>query len=210
MNPQRDALSEALRELAAASPDASPELGVRLSSTFARHHAQRRLRQRVAALIAIAACVAISLYWLRPRGQVAKINVGAPAAQSTQAPPPTISAEPKRVASDVPNVPAPSTARASVKPWVHAKSESKPLSHDLEAPSATVETADFVALPTFDPAIPVGDSHMVRMDLPGSALQLIGYPVEGQLLDRRILTDVLVGQDGMPYAVRLVQTRNVH
>ncbi len=72
-----------------------------------------------------------------------------------------------------------------------------------------MQAGDFVALPTFDPAIPVGESRMVRVDMPGSALQLIGYPVDGQLLDRRILTDVLVGQDGMPYAVRLVNTRNV-
>lgn len=67
-----------------------------------------------------------------------------------------------------------------------------------------------MALPTFDPAVPVGESHMVRMNLSGSALQLMGYPVDGQLLDRHILTDVLVGQDGMPYAVRLVQVRNVY
>ena len=46
MNPQRDALSEALRELAAASPQASPELGARLSSEFARHHVQRRSQAR--------------------------------------------------------------------------------------------------------------------------------------------------------------------
>jgi hypothetical protein len=51
---------------------------------------------------------------------------------------------------------------------------------------------------------------MVRMDLPGSALQLIGYPVDEELLERRVLTDVLVGQDGMPYAVRFVQTRTSH
>jgi len=90
------------------------------------------------------------------------------------------------------------------------KPETKPRSHEVESPPAMVEAADFVALPSFDPAIPVGESRMVRMDLPGSALQLMGYPVEGQLLDHRIVTDVLVGQDGMPYAVRLVQARNVH
>jgi hypothetical protein len=65
-------------------------------------------------------------------------------------------------------------------------------------------------LPTFDPAIPIGESCMVRLDLPGSALQLIGYPVDEELLERRVLTDVLVGQDGVPYAVRLVQTRSTH
>ena len=94
---------------------------------------------------------------------------------------------------------------------MHAKVETVPRNHrEAETSPATIEAADFVALPSFDPAIPVGETHMVRMNLPGSALQLIGYPVDGQLLERHILTDVLVGQDGMPYAVRLVQTRNVH
>ncbi len=69
-------------------------------------------------------------------------------------------------------------------------------------------SGDFVALPTFDPAIPLGQSRMVRLDMPGSDLQLIGYPVNEQLLERRVLTDVLVGQDGVPYAVRLVQTQS--
>jgi hypothetical protein len=71
-----------------------------------------------------------------------------------------------------------------------------------------IASSDFVALPTFDPSIPTGPSRVVRLDLPGSALQLIGYPVDEELLERRVLTDILVGQDGMPYAVRLVQTRS--
>ena len=211
MNPQRDALSEALREMAAASPEASPELGARLTTAFARHHAQRRMRQRVAVVIALAACVAVSVYWLRPRGQVAKVKVGEPATQTAQAPTPATSPEPKTIAPpEAPRLSAPSIARASGKPRVHGKPETKPPSRDVETPPATADTGDFVALSTFDPAVPLGASRMVRMDLSGSALQLIGYPVDGQLLDRRIVTDVLVGQDGMPYAVRLVNTRNVH
>ena len=207
MNPKRDTLSEALRELASASPEASPELGARLSSAFARHHVQRRLRQRVAVLVALAACVVISVYWLRPRGQVAKIKMVERAAQTAQAPSPAQQVIP-------PNAPrqpqAPAIAKAVVKSRVPPKEVAKPRNHAVEPPPATAETGDFVALSTFDPAVPLGESRMVRMDLPGSALQLIGYPVDGQLLDRRIVTDVLVGQDGMPYAVRLVQTRNVH
>ena len=220
MNPQRDGLSQALREMAAASPEASPELGVRLSSAFARHHAQRRLRQRVAVVVALAACLAISVYWLRPRREPATVKVAAPAPQTAQIPHVSVqqkdatvghaSVEPKSVVPENPERPqAPTIAKADVKPRVQPKQVAKPRNHDVEPP-VIAETGDFVALSTFDPAVPVGESHMVRMDLPGSALQLIGYPVDGQLLDRRILTDVLVGQDGMPYAVRLVQDRNVH
>lgn len=204
MNPQRDRLSEALRELASASPEASSELHARLGESFAQHHAQRRLRQRTAVVVALAACVAIFLVALRISKRNGTANVIDPSPTTAQAPSP----ERKKVAPEAPKVARPSVARASGKSGLHARSEPKPRSRGVESAPATVAAADFIALPTFDPAIPVGESHMVRMNLAGSALQLMGYPVEGPLLDRHILTDVLVGQDGMPYAVRLVQTRN--
>jgi hypothetical protein len=204
MNPQKDNLSEALRELAATSPQASPELGVRLSNEFTRHHVQRR-RKRTAVAIGLAVCIAICAYWPRPRGHAGTAKVVTPAAQTAQAPTPA----PQVAAPEPPNVPAPSVASSGARPKVRAKEVSKSPGRSVNTPAATVEAGDFVALPSFDPAIPVGESQMVRMDLPGSDLQLMGYPIEGQLLDRRILTDVLVGQDGMPYAVRLVQARNV-
>lgn len=207
MNPQRDALSEALRELRATSPQASPELGVRLSNEFLRHHVQRRRKRAALGIgLGLAACLAISAYWLRPRGPAGTAKVVTPTSQSAQAPAPA----PKLVAPDTPRVPAPYVASSRAKSRPHPKQVSKSQARGVNAPTATVEAGDFIALPTFDPAIPVGESRMVRMDLPGSDLQLMGYPIEGQLLDRRVLTDVLVGQDGMPYAVRLVQARNVH
>ena len=215
MNPQRDALSEALREMAAASPEASPELGARLSGAFARHHVQRR-RRRAVVVLGLAACLAMSVYWLRPHREASTARVVAPTPQTAQSPSPAPRTaqgplpEPKTAATEGPKIPVPSVARTGETQPVHLTTAAKPRRRDVQRSPAAVETADFIALPTFDPAVPVGESHMVRMDLPGSALQLIGYPVDGQLLDRRILTDVLVGQDGMPYAVRLVPTRNVH
>lgn len=213
MNPQRDAWSDALRELAATSPEASPELHARLGHAFAHHHARRRMRQRISVVLALAVCIGISVYWLRPHGQVAKVKFVEPAAQAAKAPAPV----PQVVIPQDPERPQPpAVAKAAIKPRVHPKqadnldSTAAKVSNHVEPQPVAADTGDFVALSTFDPAIPIGESRMVRIDLPGSALQLIGYPVEGQLLDRRILTDVLVGQDGMPYAVRLVRTRNVH
>lgn len=205
MNPQRDTFREALRELSAATPQVSPELGARLGDAFARHHARRRLRNRSAVAIGLAVCLALSLALLRPGKQSNAAKVVQAAPQKVAAPSPAA----KTVAPESPKLAAPSMARASGKPRVHSKPAVKLRSHDVEGPSPA-DAGDFVALSSFDPSIPLGESRMVRMDLPGSALQLIGYPVDGQLLDRRVLTDVLVGQDGMPYAVRLVQTRNVH
>lgn len=207
MSPQRDTLSDALRELGSASPQASPALQSQLGEAYVRHHARRQLRQGVAAVMALAVCVGISLYWLTGRGQVARRNVVEPAPTTAQTPP----AAPQIVApAHSPELPQARTiAKSAAKPHLPPSGVKRLRNVNVDAP-ATVEAADFIALPTFDPAIPVGESRLVRMDLPASDLQLIGYPVDGQLLDRRIVTDVLVGQDGMPYAVRLVQTRNVH
>jgi hypothetical protein len=204
MNPQKDTFAEALRELAAASPQASPELGGRLNREFARHHVRRR-RKRAAVVIGLTACLAISVYWFRPRNHSGAVKAVAPAPQTAQAPP-----APKVVAPELPKAPPLPVAGTRTQARVRTKPISRPRNSVGETPPARVEEADFVALPTFDPAIPLGESRVVRMDLPGSDLQLIGYPIDGQLFDRRILTDVLVGQDGMPYAVRLVETRNVH
>ena len=205
MNPQRHTLSESLRELAANSPQASPLLGVRLQQAFARHHAQRRLRKRAVFAVSLAACLAIAVAWLRTGKLTQDVRNPGPPAQVAKAPVP----QPEIVAPKIERPSMSLIASAPVKPRVRAKQRSKPRGHSVETAPA-ITAGDFIALPTFDPAVPVGESRMVRMDLPGSALQLIGYPVDGQLLDRRIVADVLVGEDGLPYAVRLVKTSNLH
>jgi len=207
MNPQGDEFWAELRELTAASPQAAPELRDRLSREFARHHTRRRRRNRAAIVVGLAACVAISVALLRTGKPATALKVVEPSSQTAKAPLP----ETKPIAPGSPKVPAHSIARVAAKLGVPSQSTTEARNRHREPPPPVApEAGDFIALPTFDPAIPLGESRMVRVDLPGSALQQIGYPVDGQLLDRRILTDVLVGQDGMPYAVRLVQARNIH
>jgi len=67
----------------------------------------------------------------------------------------------------------------------------------------------FVPLPTFDPAIPIDHLQMVRLDLAGRDLRLVGFPVREEIADHRIVADVLLAQDGTPYALRLVQNSRV-
>lgn len=68
MNSPDDPLSQALRNLAAASPKgAPPELGDRLKGAFARHHSRRR--KRIAALtgsVVLGLLLAFTLLWVRP------------------------------------------------------------------------------------------------------------------------------------------------
>jgi len=67
------------------------------------------------------------------------------------------------------------------------------------------KSAGFVPLPGFDPNLPTGKLMIVRMELPGEALALVGLPAGETNSDHRILADVLVDEDGTPYAVRLAR-----
>ncbi len=205
MTVQRDTLSEALRELAATSPQASPELGARLQEAFSQHHARRRLRRHAAVAAGLAACLVTALVWLataKPTREVRKLEPPAHVAK-------TPAAEEQLAAPKLAQPSAASvTSAAAAKPRARGKQPSKARNHSVEVP-VVIAAGDFIALPGFDSAVALGDSRMLRVDLPGSALQLIGYPIDGQLLDRRVEADVLVGQDGLPYAVRLVNARNL-
>jgi hypothetical protein len=63
----------------------------------------------------------------------------------------------------------------------------------------------FVALPGYDPAVPANELHVVRVQLPASALWQMGAPVSPDSGARRVMADFVVSQDGTPYAMRLVQ-----
>lgn len=224
MNQADQKLSEALRELAAASPqDAPAELGAAMKTAFARHHARRQRRNQIAWVSGVAACLLLSLAWLGARKQ-AQPKIAA--RQTTQPERAVTSASPAEANAHHALVAKPSNDTTIAK---HAKlspvgprgrqqrgapeqprvASHAPAINRAEGPTVAT-SSDFVALPMFDPAVPIGPSRMVRIDMPGSDLQLMGYPVNEQLLERRVVTDVLVGQDGMPYAVRLVQTRSDH
>jgi hypothetical protein len=64
---------------------------------------------------------------------------------------------------------------------------------------------EFLALPGYDPAVPADELHVVRVQLPGSALWQMGAPVSPDSGARQFMADFVVSQDGTPYAVRLVQ-----
>lgn len=53
-----------------------------------------------------------------------------------------------------------------------------------------------------------GGAFVVRLRMREAALRLVGLPVSEEAADRSILTDVLVGADGLPYAVRLAANTN--
>ena len=180
-------LSEALQRMAAASRQgARPEVGVGLVTAFRRHHARRRRIRLAGTLAAVAACLAIisALMSLRPTGRTSGVQqAGAPAPDSS---------------AKIPNAVASVPQAAQVRPAVK---HIRPRNTANRVPARR----QFVALPGYDPAVPANELHVVRVQLPASALWKMGAPVSPDSGARRVLADFVVSQDGTPYAMRLVQ-----
>jgi len=192
-DPLRDAagdtrLSEALRELAASSRGGAPaEVGTGLAVAFRRHHARRRLVRRMS-IAALAACVALAIGLMSLR-----LRHEAPA---------------KEIVKEQPGV-VPAKALETVSVAKTVTTSSKPAARHarpLKTSNSTVASRrQFLALPGYDPAVPADELHVVRVQLPGSALLQMGAPVSPDSGARQFMADFVVSQDGTPYAVRLVQ-----
>ena len=185
---QNARLTEALRGLAAASRQGAPaEVAAGLSAAFRGHHARRRLVRRVS-IAALAACVVLAagLITIRLANRV-------PAKTAVQQQPSGVLVKVPEAKTFVKAVAAtPKAATKRVKP--------------LKASYSTVASRrQFLALPGYDPQVPADELHVVRVQLPGSALWQMGAPVSPDSGARQFMADFVVSQDGTPYAVRLVQ-----
>lgn len=180
-------LNQALRSLSASSPEgAPPEIGEALTGAFRRHHGRRRAIRRTAMAVAIVILllpVAVLLLRKHPAGPAVAKSPG-PASVSPS------------VVTPVAPVPTASGSERPDKKFrsvMAAKQQAKPPRND------------FVVLPSSDQAVRGEELRVVRLELTGRALQMVGAPVSEEIADRRILADFVVGQDGTPYAVRLVR-----
>ncbi|HSK43911.1 MAG TPA: hypothetical protein VLA83_08500 [Candidatus Binatia bacterium] len=193
-NPLEDApldprLTGALRGLAASSRQGAPaEVGAGLATAFRRHHAQRRLVRRIS-IGALAACLtlAVGLISIHPRH-------AAPAKEIVREQPSVVPAKAPQAPTIAKAVPTPARPMAKhVKPKV--------TNSNITAASGR----QFLALPGYDPAVPMDELRVVRVQVPASALWQMGAPVSPDSGARRFMADFVVSQDGTPYAVRLVQ-----
>ncbi|HEY6970447.1 MAG TPA: hypothetical protein VJA94_14665 [Candidatus Angelobacter sp.] len=183
MNRSDERLSSALRELAEGSRQgASPELGTTLKDAFRRHHIRRR-RVRAARIVVIAICFVMLAAVPLLRKAVLKNTSQETAAVHTI--PPQEVTYPTDFSSNV--------ARAAAR-------------KNSPHPNSSRPGDAFVALPSFD-VVPAGDElRVVRLEMPGDDLRLVGAPVVEGIAGRRVTADFVVGHDGTPYAVRLVRT----
>jgi hypothetical protein len=182
-------LSNALRGLAASSRRGAPaELGAGLVTAFRRHHSRRRLVRRVS-VGALAACLALAAGLMSLHSR----------------PPHQMPA--KEIAKEQPSVPARAPEAMTVAQADTTRK--RPVRKHVTPKAANSQLAasrrQFLALPGYDPAVPADELHVVRVELPASALWQMGAPVSPDSGARKFMADFVVSQDGTPYAVRLVQ-----
>jgi hypothetical protein len=190
-------LTEALRRLAAsARQSAPPETGAGLLSEFRRHHTRRR-RIRRATIGVMAACltVAAGLVAWRSLSQD-RPGRGTPAQTATV---------PEKQRENAAQSPPAHVAAAHPQPGMKHAPAKKSATGAMAAIATSAANRQFLALPGYDPAVPLDELHVVRVQLPASALWKMGAPISADADPRQVTADFVVSQDGTPYAVRLVQ-----
>jgi len=182
-------LKKALRDMAASEPQSAPAaIGEGLLVEFRRHHARRRIRRTAISGLVVCLVLAISLL---------SIN-RAPKPSSITHRPQTTSAVPEDQSTIQP--------KTSEAPKATVKATKKPPARPKDVSASNRASARaFIALPGYDPDVPMDELHVVRVQLPASALWKVGAPMSINASDQRMTADFVVSQDGTPYAVRLVQ-----
>jgi hypothetical protein len=169
------ALAESDRE-----KEAPPEVEARLVGVF---HSRKRLGRRRAAILATAAAaLAIAALWW-----------------TTRAPQPAVSAV--RPVSRVADTTRPAPVAVTNIARAPRKTIRKVAAVGQSQPREVV--TDF--FPLMNPAPSFGRGQMLRVQLPAAAMQTVGLPVREEHLNDLVQADVLVGEEGMPRAIRFVR-----
>jgi len=203
ITPNRNALegplAKGLRNLASSSAHgAPPELGVALAVAFRGHHRRRRLIRRtsfIAVLVVLASVTFIARSMWDHSKPVPTANQG-----GSVTPTPAI-AEQHLPESTGPRPQEIATAAKAIRPVMHQPN----VRSIAKKNSRSSGTETYFALPAFDPAVPVSELQVVRVELPRNSLQLAGVPVPQIFSERKVLADFVVRRDGTPYAVRFVR-----
>ena len=89
----------------------------------------------------------------------------------------------------------------------HSARKSLPREHVVSpAPTVAREIATpFFTLPFSDAALPLDEATMIRVELPRSALELAGLPVDEDRRNQRVRADLILGMDGLARAIRFIE-----
>ena len=179
---QEDYVLQALRALAEndREKEAPPEVEARLLGVF---HSRPRSGRRWAAVAVLAASLVIALLlWPNHTSK------------------PTVSAAPAVLPVPEPQLPI---REAEPTPKVVASRKFARKAATAQPPQPHEVVTDF--FPLMNPAPSFGRGQMLRVQLPAAAMQTVGLPVREEHLDDLVQADVLVGEEGMPRAIRFVR-----
>ena len=211
------ALSAALHALAASSTAASaPE---RVEEFLRGEMRQRRSavapigtsrtpqarRWALGGIAGLAAAALISVVLLKP--EILRLARGNSPAGSTQ----TVGETAQGTEATAQVAPASGTSETSAAPDVKSPAAGNSSTDNAAGASAASPEADteyatsYIALPSAEGAISAEDQTVVRVSMPRSALASFGLPVRSDGADSNVLADFVLGEDGMPRAIRLVQ-----
>jgi len=114
-------------------------------------------------------------------------------------PPAVVSPAPQQLVAEIPARPI-----RSVRHIVRKHAPPEQLSSPARATVREVATP-FFDLPFSDAALPLDQATMIRVELPRSALELAGLPVDEDRRNQRIRADLVLGADGLARAIRFLE-----
>jgi hypothetical protein len=160
--------------------EASPEIEIRLRKKFRSWKRRRVMRQAVVVGVAAAAVIILTFTLTNRRNSTAPVNALLPGMPVATSPDVSVSNEPVE------------------EPVLPVR---KPIPPEMPEPEEIV--TEF--FPLMDPAPPFGRGQLLRVELPASAMQMVGLPVLEDYLEYPVQADVLVGEDGLPRAIRFIK-----
>jgi len=204
--------------LRAAASDALAEAPARVEAALVAAFRAHQLESRVppvgsisawprrwlylAAGVAATALIVITISLTVSRDQAVTTPIQQDARQSTPANPEPPSATP----GIEKNVVSSDTPRRKRRLAVSKRAErSKPGSDYSDASSGAEIATDFFPLVNRESLRELDSGHLVRVELPRSALMSFGLPINIERANERIKADVVVGQDGLARAIRFVR-----
>ncbi|MGA8073511.1 MAG: hypothetical protein WB995_08535 [Candidatus Acidiferrales bacterium] len=190
-------LTAALRSLASsvAGADAPARVEEFLRREMRQRHttvairSPRATRWAIGGIAGLAAAALLSIVLFKP-GIFQRQGATSPGGSASSASAPT------QVSQATPQVALPATNADTSADLGAATQDS-----DVEYATA------YVSLPSADGAAFAEDQTIVRVSLPHSALASFGLPVSSDGRDSNVLADFVMGEDGMPRAVRLVRSQ---
>jgi hypothetical protein len=189
---------DASKALEVMPPGAVDAMQQRLLRAFADHHG--RARRPVSRVWTRWAAIAAALLLLVVGIARWRASGARPSMLESAAPAPAPASEASRL---VPPATRPAADRQSVPIRTAA---AQPSRARPGRGSAATRAAAFVALPGAASLPQFESGSIVRMELPLSSLAAYGVDISGAAGTAPVETDVLVGQDGEPRAIRLVSS----